>query len=189
MVSVTPASFVAAPVSEHDAQRALATLWGVSLGAGEPCEQARLQALQCFRSNSMTLATLRQLARPGVITLGADKAGITAALLVGLGQYSAIVRVGGQNQTLSLATLGRAWRGDFMSYWRADSANASESWLAQQLQQVDAADGSLPLTKRIQIFQRSQGLGADGVAGALTLMQLNRALGIDEPRLSEGLTP
>ena len=39
------------------------------------------------------------------------------------------------------------------------------------------------LKSRIAAFQLAQGLTADGVAGATTFMQLNRATGVDEPRL------
>ncbi|WP_409970417.1 peptidoglycan-binding domain-containing protein [Piscinibacter sp.] len=36
---------------------------------------------------------------------------------------------------------------------------------------------------RVFAFQLAQGLQPDGLAGPLTLMQLTRASGIDEPRL------
>jgi general secretion pathway protein A len=39
------------------------------------------------------------------------------------------------------------------------------------------------LRQRVFAFQVSQGLALDGLAGPITLMQLNRASGIDEPRL------
>jgi general secretion pathway protein A len=37
---------------------------------------------------------------------------------------------------------------------------------------------------RVLAFQLTQGLAPDGLAGPLTLKQLNRASGIDEPRLA-----
>jgi general secretion pathway protein A len=39
------------------------------------------------------------------------------------------------------------------------------------------------LRQRVFAFQVSQGLTLDSLAGPLTLMQINRASGIDEPRL------
>jgi general secretion pathway protein A len=39
------------------------------------------------------------------------------------------------------------------------------------------------LRSRIHRFQLSQGLPSDGSAGPITLMQLNRANGVEEPRL------
>ena len=161
----------------------LATLWSVTLGDGEPCEQAQRQALQCFRGQAMTLAQLRQLARPGVVTLLPEGGTATPALLLALGEQSARLRTGTQEQTVTLAAFGRAWRGDFMSYWRGGSATAPASWLEQQLHQLDPAAATKPLAERVMSFQRAQGLSADGVAGAMTLMQLNRALGVAEPRL------
>jgi general secretion pathway protein A len=60
-------------------------------------------------------------------------------------------------------------------------------WLAQKLA---AADGrALPaasaeaLSAQVFAFQLAQGLAPDGLAGPLTLMKLNRASGVDEPRL------
>lgn len=35
----------------------------------------------------------------------------------------------------------------------------------------------------LRAFQVAQGLQADGLPGPLTFMQLNRASGVDEPRL------
>jgi general secretion pathway protein A len=35
----------------------------------------------------------------------------------------------------------------------------------------------------IHTFQLTQGLPSDGIAGPITLMQLNRTIGVDEPRL------
>jgi general secretion pathway protein A len=36
---------------------------------------------------------------------------------------------------------------------------------------------------QVSSFQLSQGLRPDGLAGPTTFMQLNRATGVDEPRL------
>ena len=47
-----------------------------------------------------------------------------------------------------------------------------------------AADANrAALRQRIAAFQVLQGLPSDGRAGPLTLMQLNRVAGVDEPRL------
>jgi general secretion pathway protein A len=39
------------------------------------------------------------------------------------------------------------------------------------------------LRSKLRTFQLAQGLDGDGQPGPMTLMQLNRAAGIDEPRL------
>ena len=84
-------------------------------------------------------------------------------------------------------------RGDFATYWRTPAADGAPpaDWLGGQLDRLPgaAAAASAPLTTRIQAFQRASGLEADGVAGSMTLMQLNRALGVDEPRLAPAPRP
>ena len=184
-------------MSEAQAQRMLAAMWGVTLADGDVCAQVRVataapisadanvSTLQCFRSPAVNLALLRQLSRPGVVTLDIEGGAPTAALLLGLSAQTALLRVGDQDQVVTLAAFGRAWRGDFTSVWRGASASAPAAWLEQQLQSLDRSAAAVSLSARVQSFQRAQGLPADGVAGPMTLMQLNRALGVDEPRLRE----
>ena len=178
----------AQPWPEGTAWRALARLWGVELATGEPCAVARAQQLQCFHSSSINLAAVRQLARPGIVTLHDANGAASSALLIGLGEERAVLRTDVSTQTLSLAAFGTAWRGDFGTYWRSP---VGETTVAQQLERIAASAGAPTggpvepaAATRIQAFQRAQGLVADGVPGAMTLMQLNRALGVDEPRLS-----
>jgi general secretion pathway protein A len=46
----------------------------------------------------------------------------------------------------------------------------------------------LSMVARIREFQTAQGLKSDGMVGPLTFMHLNRAAGVDEPRLKNSLT-
>ena len=48
-------------------------------------------------------------------------------------------------------------------------------------QRMDAA-----LSSRVLAFQIAQGIPADGRPGPMTFMQLNRAAGVDEPKLQTG---
>ena len=59
-------------------------------------------------------------------------------------------------------------------------------WLAAQLSRLQPGTPlapDQPLRSRVYAFQLAQGLSPDGLAGPITFMQLNRAIGIDEPRL------
>jgi general secretion pathway protein A len=187
--------------SEEDAWRALAPLWNLALGdEGNPCETAQRSHIHCFRGSS-NLAEIRQLGRPGILTLR-DPAGQDGyALLTGLTGQGATLRMGGgQTQTVPFATLARMWRGDFATYWRtppgyrADQADRRTGplvdWLAAQVARLDGTPPpagaqilNASLKARINEFQVSQGLSPDGVPGPKTLMQLNRATGVEEPRL------
>jgi general secretion pathway protein A len=188
----------ASPLSadEPRAWRALAGQWGVVLGAGDPCAAALQQALHCYRGRG-GLVPIRQIDRPLVITLADERGRVAHAVLVGLADSTATLRVGDLDHALPLAQLARVWRGDFATFWRAppgyqggDAVVAGgplAGWLADRLAGLDrslpVATGGEALTARVLAFQLAHGLTADGLAGPLTLMQLNRASGIDEPRL------
>ena len=184
---------------EPQAWRSLAGLWGASLGPGEPCALAPQQSLACFRGRG-GLGLIRQLDRPGIVTL-VDERGRTAhVLLSGLGANTATLHFGGANHTVPLASLARAWRGEFATFWRTppgyragDAANAarpSVAWLGQRFAHIDGAArvpaGEAALKSRIFAFQLAHDLEPDGLPGPLTLIQLNRAGGIGEPRLQDG---
>jgi general secretion pathway protein A len=188
--------FDAAPVNESMAWRDLSLLWGTTLGPGEPCTVAVQQGLRCYNAKG-GLETVRQLGRPGIMRLTDGRGRVVFALLVGLSDEAATFRGRGTEQTVPLSALGRAWHGDFATFWRApalyhdvevvrDSAPLS-TWLGQRLAIIDGTSsppvGADALAARIFAFQLAQGLNPDGVAGPLTLMHLNRASGIEEPRL------
>jgi general secretion pathway protein A len=45
------------------------------------------------------------------------------------------------------------------------------------------------LKARVQAFQKANGLPGGGLPGPMTLMLINRAIGVDEPRLTSGAVP
>jgi general secretion pathway protein A len=189
----------ASPGAADDAAawRALARFWGAALGPGEPCSVAASQSLLCFRSRG-GLAEVRRLDRPGIVRL-VDARGRTAhALLTAFDGEQATLAVGGIATRVPLAELAQVWRGDFSTFWRAPpgyregdiaSTGAGSAWLAQRLpggegQAASSPSGREGLRARVAAFQMAHGLTPDGVAGPLTLMQLARAGGSDEPRLA-----
>ncbi len=201
-VTANPPTLALPPLSltENEAWRALATLWGRELPEGAACEQAVRLQLQCFRNNNMTLALIRQLARPGLLTVLDDQGRPQQALLLALGEQTATLGQGQLAKTVSLSTLALAWRGDFATFWIAPSGydgvvrpndrGPLVDGLARQLALLDGSVApatpavfSDTLRQKLQTFQRAQGLPADGQPGPMTLMQLNRATGVAEPRL------
>ena len=188
------AHFASLAGDEAQAWRALAPSWGLALGDGDPCRAAQQQRVHCFRHSGSSLALVRQLGRPGILTLYDDARGRAGfAVLTGLTDDSATLRIGERSQTVPLASLAGMWHGEFATLWRAPpgyggsvaSAGPAADWLAAQLAAVqgDAPPGDAPLKSRVHAFQVAQGLTPDGLAGPITLMQINRAAGVDEPRL------
>ena len=178
----SPSAKIAWPAqafTEAQAWRELATLWGWPADASTPC--VKNTTLACFRGGDIGLALIRQLDRPGLLMLTNDAGNKVPAVLLKLGKDSATLRVNGQLQTVTLAALAQAWRGEFATLWRVP-IGPLQAWLLASLDQ--AAPGRASVPTRVRDFQRAQGLPADGVPGALTQMQINRALDIDEPRLS-----
>ncbi len=194
------AAFEQLPRRNNEAWKALAERWKTTLGDGDPCVAAQTQQLPCVRMTT-TLAVIRQLDRPGIVTLRDANGKPAYALLTALGADSATLHVGAQPMSSSLGALAAVWAGEFATLWRAPAAyrnplvdgssGAAVDVLAAQLaawfgEPVPAVgrvyDGALKA--RVSAFQRAQGLKPDGIAGPTTFMQLNRVAGVDEPRLS-----
>lgn len=210
--AVAPASPVALeallPELQQDplgAWNGLAPLWQLPSPTEDPCgAAASAQQLQCYRTTRLNLPLLRQLARPGLLTLvAADGAAPRYATLVDMGNQTATLQVGTQRHAVSLSSLAKYWRGEFSTLWRVpDGYNPAArggangpaiTLLARQLDQLDGiaapAEPAPPqqldtaLKNRLREFQRSHGLQADGQPGPMTYMQLESALGGNTPRL------
>jgi general secretion pathway protein A len=202
-LQVANVSAAAAPTLLRDpdkAWRELAAAWKVEVGAGEPCKALLKEQLHCFSKN-LSLSLIRELGRPGILTLDADSGAPSYAVLTGLTRDSATLRAAGTEQKVTLVALAARWQGSFATLWLAPpgytgrSGLDSESidWMAARLA---AANGLPPpsgrrafdaaLKSQLRAFQLAQGLPADGQPGPLTFMQLNRAAGVDEPKLRTG---
>ena len=184
---------------EDQAWRELARAWKLVPGEGGACRALEREQVQCF-SGVMNLALIRQLGRPGIVTLDAQSGKPSYALLTSLTADSATLRAGNGEQTVTLPALAARWRGEFATLWRAPPGSSGRfverdsgpavDWLAATLAMVNgrpAPDGrqslDAALKSRVLAFQLAQGLPADGRPGPMTFMQLNRAAGVDEPRL------
>jgi general secretion pathway protein A len=192
-------------LSENQAWQALGLAWNLELDAAQPCESASRQQTHCFSNQQTSLTLIRQLDRPGILTLIGPDQRSNYALLTGLDDKNASLVLSGASYKLPLTELAKSWRGDYSTLRRSPSASGESrvgdrldnTWLIAQLSQVPGIDSltdlapSANLTQQtprlrqaIETFQVLQGLKSDGQVGALTLMQLNRATGLKEPQLS-----
>ena len=184
----------------------LARRWKLGVNPLDPCGTVTQVQMQCYRTSELNLPLLRQLDRPGVMVLQRGEEPARYAVLVGLDEKVAVLRWSGSQHRVSLMSLARFWRGDFATFWRpppgygADTRSSEPSLvygrLAQQLTQLET--GALPtaaptmarlepaLAARLRAFQKGQGIKPDGLLGPMTLMQLDKALGLEGPSLDSG---
>ena len=183
--------------SEAAAWRELGPLWDQPLTGDDPCATAQALGLQCFRTARMSLHGLRQLDRPGILTLQlAD--GPARALVTALDTDSVTLQVDTQRWRLGLDALSTVWRGDYATLWRTPpgttdrignvGSGPAAQWVDERLQGLQAS-GQLPagaqdFSARLQAFQQGQGIDGGGKVTPTTFMQVNRLSGVPEPRLT-----
>ncbi|MDD5028413.1 MAG: AAA family ATPase [Rhodoferax sp.] len=185
------------------AWRELAPNWKLPANSANPCQSASAQGIQCQRARQLTLPLLRQLNRPGILTLSSAQGPAVYAVLAGLSNQNATLRLAGQLHRVRLLDLAQWWHGDFATYWqlppgyspglRAGSTGAAIDWLASHLSQLDGiatqatAGGPVvldaALIARVQTFQRARGISPDGQPGPMTFLQLESATQGQAPRL------
>lgn len=173
----------------------LLRLWGV-FGAEvhTRCDDLKVGDLRCL-ADTGTLKTLRLYNRPALIEIKNGDQNQTV-LLSALAKNQATLVGGNGTRDVSLAGLRARWDGRFRVIWRArtsvrlirpGSVGSAVVWLRQQLDQIDGKNPATQigkpspvyddaLGKRLEQFQRTHGLDADGLAGPRTQMMLNGAL-------------
>lgn len=188
-----PELLAAAHAQEATAWRELALRWNVAIGEGDPCLAAAQARLACFKSAAGGFQLLRSLARPAILSLRPPSGVRVHAVLVGLGASQASLQVGAQRFEVPLVSLASVWRGEFATLWRtpegwrpgaaADLTGAPRIWAQAQMAKALPNAPASGWSEQVSAFQVLNGLPADGRAGPMTLMQLNRSAGLDEPLL------
>ncbi len=204
------ASFAAAlPHSEDDAWRALVALWQADapqlqmesgIGSQRPACQALSQSgLRCLQMPRAALPVLRQLDRPGIVTLrrssadlGAESEAVGYALLIGLDDKTATLAAPGDLKlaaVVPLDLLATRWRGAFDTLWLAaagegESGAADRAALARQLAELQQSKESGNLGEPGKAIDASSATAASKGAPALDQHDV-----IYRFQLAHGLTP
>lgn len=194
MVAMTASRLL---TSESAGLQALAPRWKMSAGQDDICAVALTQQLQCYTSARMSPNGLRQLDRPAVLRLHLPD-GTGHAVLESLDSRQLTLSAGENRWLLPEESLTSIWRGEYSSLWRTPPGQegrlvngyegSAAVWMEQQLtllqNQKQLPDSADTLRKKVEAFQRAKGIEVNGRASTTTMMLLNRAVGIDEPRLS-----
>ncbi len=191
------------PSAIAPAWQELGRRWKFDPGTQEPCTAATQQQLQCYRTTELTIPLLRQLDRPGILTLQKTDEPAVFAVLTGLSEQTATLQWGGVAHHVTLISLARFWRGDFSTYWqpprgyqpdvREGTASPALGLLSRHLSALEGkplqARGTDALTldsaliARVKAFQKGQGIKPDGHPGPMTFMQIEKAMGGNGPSL------
>jgi general secretion pathway protein A len=176
----------------------LLQLWNVPYtpGGAAACTQASEHGLECETMHG-SLAELRELNRPAVLTLSDATGASYSALVLGVGATAVSLRLGDQQADVSIAELSRFWFGDFVLLWHpsirpvTDLAVGMQGPAVQQLRaqltrwngnpadEAPAGSGAKydrALVQLVEQFQRAHHLAVDGIAGLDTQMLLDSSL-------------
>ncbi|MDZ7813892.1 MAG: peptidoglycan-binding domain-containing protein [Ideonella sp.] len=180
----------------HDAEPLglLVERWGGPVTQGPVCERVVAESLRCFRAHA-SAQLIRLLDRPVMLLLQDESGAKGRMLLWGLRSDQALVQ---HKRRAAMGALGRigavlAWPVQ-SPWWRTSGAWAQQDSAAasQGIQAASRQLGLLPksasgsvgdVDAALYAFQAAQGLRPDGKANVQTLMLLNRAMAVNEPRL------
>lgn len=185
----------------------LLSLWSVALPASvtpDFCDFAKQYGLLCMIEQG-NWNILRQFNRPVILQLVAPDGRRVPVVLQRLEGSVAEVIVGNELYRLDLEQVEQSWYGEYTLllqappdgrlYMKIGDRGPVVSWLRQQLKQAqgvdipasDPLDFDYALQKQVLVFQRDQGLVADGIVGKNTMIHLNTASGREGvPRLMDG---
>jgi len=176
------------------ALRGLYALQGGTPVPADPCTAA----LRCEDGRGDTWQDLGLPARPLLLELVTPDRFAAAALLLELGERTAILATRDGVAEVLLADLADYWRGGYRYLWDAPADFGSGLSVGDTGPAVAAVAGRFarldgqaqPLTverftarlaERVRLFQRAQGLAEDGIVGTQTLRRLNVAAGLVPP--------
>lgn len=173
---------------------------------GTPVCDNSAHSLSCLHERG-NLNSLRKLNRPAVLKLYGDDGKTAHAVLSHLDKNRATLIAADDSFDIDVSLLEKYWYGEFSLLWQPPpfyqqavspgSNGPIVQWLGQQLtrlyghQQTPTIYNvySDELITRVEAFQQSKGLVADGIAGPLTLIHLNTDIESPSPLLyaaSEG---
>ncbi|PXX91980.1 peptidoglycan-binding protein [Marinobacter vulgaris] len=201
-----PADTLALPAAFGE----LFSVWGRDYSASDnpiACRYAEDQGLRCL-DNRGSRRSLEHLNRPAILLLRDGEGDSRYAVLSGLDDKLATIELPEGPREVSFASLEPFWFGEFTVLWevpphlrdnRGDDTNSDVSeqiWMGSRMMELASryADSPeeenrvnrLPTEGQIRWYQKQKGLMVDGIAGGMTIIQMNNDLESDGPRLSSG---
>ncbi len=154
-----------------------------------------LSTMVCERKIA-TWPMLIEQDRPVILELN-DRGETGYVILYAIGNDKVEVLNGKQRLRLPISWLTPMWQGNVIELWQAPlkgtlrmnmkgaAIEVLDQLLAEALNEVPLGKSifDAEMKKRVEYFQRMQGIGVDGIAGQLTLDRLQQSVQPDAPTL------
>jgi len=198
---------LAQQVGATDTDSAFSTLfdlWGLDYDrhSARACEQAQGGGLHCLFQRG-SLAQVRSLDRPVILSLRDDESRQHQVVLSGLDANHAFLSIGAATYPVAVDQLGEYWFGDYLLLWRPHLNQVKQfmpgmrdqdvKWLRESLAMIqgepvtpmDSDVFDQNLETRVRDYQRDRRLTVDGLVGYRTQIAINTDLNSgDRPRLA-----
>ncbi|MBJ7275990.1 AAA family ATPase [Marinobacter salarius] len=192
--------------------RELFELWGLDYRASESpvaCEFAEGQGLRCLQ-NKGARRSLEFLDRPAILQLRNGNGDSHYAVLSGLEDNRATIELPSGRREVTFSSLEPYWFGEFTVLWEAPAYSlgdasgsaqgnervAEQIWMGSRMmelasryaesRQEESRVNRMPIEEQVRWYQQQRGLTVDGIAGAMTIIQMNNDLESAVPRLTPG---
>ncbi|MGO1749228.1 MAG: ExeA family protein [Marinobacter sp.] len=198
-------SFEEQALNLPDAFSGLFGIWGIQYSSQESpiaCDFARESGLGCLERQG-SRRSLAFLDRPAMLMLQDNTGNRGYAVLRHLEGDDADILLPEGSVRVSFTSLEPFWFGEYRVLWQfpdyvASSPSASdgaseELWLGARMMELADAHGESPADnakikrmsakEQVRWYQSLRGLTVDGIAGAMTVIQVNNDLNADVPRL------
>ncbi|EOA9034298.1 AAA family ATPase [Vibrio harveyi] len=173
-------------------------LWGYRASVRDNlCLSEPQSTMRCERKMA-TWSLLMQQNRPVILELN-YQGQVGYVLLYAIGNDKVEVLNGSQRLRLPVSWLKPLWQGNIIELWQAPlretlrldmegpAIEVLDTLLAQAVNEqplgTDIFDAALK--ERVELFQRWQGIGVDGIAGQRTLERLQQSVQTDAPALKQ----
>lgn len=173
-------------------------LWGYRASVRDNlCLSEPQSTMRCERKMA-TWPLLMQQNRPVILELN-YQGQVGYVVLYAIGDDKVEVLNGSQRLRLPVSWLKPLWQGNIIELWQAPlkdtlrldmegpAIDVLDQLLAQAVNEQplgsDIYDGALK--ERVELFQRWQGIGVDGIAGQRTLERLQQSVQMDAPQLKQ----
>ncbi len=181
------------------AQLALFNYVGITVvDKKNPCLVVKDADYVCEKVRINSWDELKDVNRPGLITLATPDKKWVYALMVGLSENHALLLENGAEKIVTWREIAALWNGDLLYVWSRPQAFEGDlqmgdksdlvTWIAEQFAIIDKQPAPLTrqffterLKKRVELFQSTNNILPDGTINAQTLRRLNEVLGVDKP--------